>query len=556
MRTADAITQLVEQAVSAAQKAGALPPAGDAAVSIEKPKQAEHGDFSTSAPLTLARAMRMAPVAIGEQIVEHLPKSGLVGRAWVAPPGFVNFSVSDDWLRAQIDIIADAADSYGSTNDGAGQRVQVEFVSVNPTGPLHVGHARGAVLGSGIANVLEAAGYDVQREYLVNDAGAQMQVFYDTFYARYMQAAGKDAPLPDPAYPGEYLIELAKELYAERPEFSDSTPETMRSELGPVVVEKVLANIRQVLRRLNIEYDNWFYESSLIDGGTLDKTLDFLEEKGVLTERDGARWFRSTLYGEEKDDVVVRSGEPLPTYFGTDLAYHYDKFRIRKFDRVINVWGADHHGHVSRLKAAVKALGADEDRLTVILNQLVSFKDGGKSLKFSKRRGVIVTVEQLLDDVGPDACRFIFLSRTPNSQMEFDLELATRQSSENPVFYVQYAHARLASILRTARDRGVDSAGADLSLLKHDAELELLRRLVELPDIVHRAARNLEPHHLPHYAMELAKTLQRFYEQCRVLSDDDSEMELSKARLRLVEAARVVLARTLGIMGMTAPDRM
>lgn len=550
------IAQLVEQALEAAQGSGALPAAGDVEVVIEKPKLAEHGDFSSSVALSLARAMSMSPLQIAERIAEHLPASPLVSDVSVAAPGFVNFTVSNSWLVSQIDEIINSSGKYGNTGDGTGQKVQVEFVSVNPTGPLHVGHARGAVLGSGIASVLEAAGYDVQREYYVNDAGAQMRVFYDTLYARFMQAAGQDVPLPDPAYPGEYLVELASDLLKERPELASADEQEIRSVIAPLALERTLDDIRSVLRSLRIEYDNWFYESSLTTSGTLQKTLDLLEQNGYIVERDGARWFRSTAFGEEEDDVVIRSGEQAPTYFGTDLAYHYDKFIRRRFNRVINVWGADHHGHVSRLKAAIKALGGDPEALTIILNQIVSFKNEGETVRFSKRKGNIVTVEELVSEVGADACRFIFLSRTANAQMEFDLALATRQSSENPVYYVQYAHARLSAILRNAEEQGISSDGANLSLLTHDAEFELLRRLVELPDVVHRAAKNLEPHHLPYYAMEVAKTLQRFYEQCRVISEDPADLPLTKARLRLVEAARTVFARTLGLMGMTAPERM
>jgi arginyl-tRNA synthetase len=556
MRTSESISLLVTRALEAAQQSGTLPAAGDVEVVIEKPKQAEHGDFSSSVALSLARTMRMAPLKIAEQIAAHVPSSPLVSKVTAAAPGFVNFTLSREWLISQIGEILSAGEKYGQVKDGVGQRVQVEFVSVNPTGPLHVGHARGAVLGSGIASVLEAAGYEIQREYYVNDAGAQMRVFYDTLYARFMQAAGKDVPLPEPSYPGEYLADMARELLKENPALADSDEAAVKAAISPIALERTLAAIRSVLESLGITYDNWFFESSLASSGTLAKTLKMLEDNGYIVERDDARWFRSTAFGEDEDDVVIRSGEHVPTYFGTDLAYHYDKFLVRKFNRVINVWGADHHGHVSRLKAAVKALGGDPDDLTIILNQIVSFKNEGEVVRFSKRKGNIVTVEELVAEVGADACRFIFLSRTPNAQMEFDLALATKQSSENPVYYVQYAHARLAAILRNAEEQGLSSDGADMSLLTHDAELELLRRLVELPDMVHRAAKNLEPHHLPYYATELARTLQRFYEQCRVISENKEDQPVSRARLKLVEAARVVFARTLELMGMSAPDRM
>ena len=556
MRTTTAIEQAVRKAISSAQEKGDLPATSAPIVKIEKPKLAEHGDFSTSVPLTLARSMRMDPKAIGAEIIKSLPDNPIIGRSWVAPPGFVNFSLSDDWLIAQIDEIKKTGFSYGSSDYGQGKHVQVEFVSVNPTGPLHVGHARGAVLGSGIANVLEQVGYIVQREYYVNDAGAQMQVFYETLHARYMQASGKKIDLPNPSYPGEYLISLAEQLYLENPDLVDLNKDQIIAELGPKAVDRIIENIKNVLSKLNIKYDAWFYESSLISNKTMTKVLDELGGKNIIIDRDGAKWFRTTLYGQAEDDVVIRSKDSIPTYFGTDLAYHYDKFRIRKFDRVINVWGADHHGHVDRLKAAVEAIGIAPENLTVVLNQIVSFRENGESVRFSKRKGVIFTVEELLGEVGPDACRFIFLSRSPTSQMEFDLALATRQSSENPVYYVQYAHARLASIVKSAKELKITSDDADLNLLSNEPELELLRRLIEFPEVIHRAAIDLEPHHVPNYALELARTFQRFYEQCRVLSEDQSKIATSKARLALIEAAKIVLAKTLNTMGMSAPNRM
>ena len=557
MQTAIALSELVANALAEAQKSGSLPPSGDAEVKIEIPQQAEHGDFSTSLPLRLARATRMAPIAIGEAVVAAMPANDLVSRAWVAPPGFINLELSRDFLRRQVTEIRSAGESYGAGNAGAGTRVQVEFVSVNPTGPLHVGHTRGAVIGSGLANLLEAAGYDVQREYYVNDGGNQMQVFNDTLYTRFMQAAGHDEPMPDPAYPGEYLVDLADQLYTEHGEEVASKPrESAIAELAPPALNATLDIIRKDLEDLGVNYDLWFSEKSLIDNGQFDQAMSFMDERGYLAERDGAKWFLSTKLGEDKDNVVVRSDGGGPTYLGTDFAYHFNKYLVRDFDRVINVWGADHHGHVGRMKAVVRALGRDPDDLVIIINQIVSFKDGGESVRFSKRKGVIVTVRELLDEVGADACRYIFLSRSPDSQMEFDLELAKRQSSENPVFYVQYAHARIRSIQREAQSRGMDYSDGDVACLDHPSEMQLVKKLIRLPDIIDHAASRLEPHHLPHYAYDVARALQRFYEDCRVVSNDPADLELSKARLLLVDAARVVLARTLGIMGMTAPERM
>ena len=391
----------------------------------------------------------------------------------------------------------------------------------------------------------------------MNDAGNQMRVFYDTLYSRYMQAAGHDVPLPDPAYPGEYLQDLAADLLKDLGDGAVSKEKSEAiAELAPESLKRTLEQIRGVLELLGVSYDQWFHESTLLSSGRFDEVLNFLQDADLIVERDGAKWFAATKLGLEEDTVVIRSGEGGPTYFGTDIAYHHEKFLERKFDRVINVWGADHHGHVARMHALLKAFGLDPDRLTIILNQIVNFKNEGESLKFSKRNNVMVTVEELLEEVGADACRFTFLSRSPESHMEFDLGLAKTQSSENPVYYVQYGHARMASILRTAAEREITYETADLSLLVHDRELELIRKIIELPAIVERSAERNEPHHLPHYAMELSRSLQRFYEDCRVVSSEKSELEISRARLQLVEAAKVALSRTLTLMGMSSPDRM
>ena len=557
MQITDKLAKLVSEALDSTQSSGSLPVGGDVEIKIERPTRAEHGDFSTSLPLALARTMRLAPMQIAEAIAAAIPDHHMVGAITHAAPGFVNFTLSTEWLQSQIDVVRSAGDTFGSVDVGVGKSVQVEFVSVNPTGPLHVGHARGAVIGSSLANVLEAAGYEVQREYYVNDAGNQMRVFYDTLYARYMQAAGQDVNLPDPAYPGEYLQDLAADLLKDLGDGAVSKEKSEAiAELAPESLKRTLEQIRGVLDLLGVSYDQWFHESTLLSTGRFDKVLNLLEDADLIVERDGAKWFAATKLGLEEDTVVIRSGEGGPTYFGTDIAYHHEKFLERSFDRVINVWGADHHGHVARMHAILKAFDLDPGRLTIILNQIVNFKNEGESLKFSKRNNVMVTIEELLEEVGSDACRFTFLSRSPESHMEFDLGLAKKQSSENPVYYVQYGHARMAAVLRTAAEREITYETADLSLLVHDRELELIRKIIELPAIVERSAERKEPHHLPHYAMELSRSLQKFYEDCRVVSSEKSDLEISRARLQLVEAAKIALSRTLTLMGMSSPDRM
>ena len=551
------ISDLIHAAVSSAVESGDLPNIGSVSIAVEKPKQAEHGDFSTSVAMTLASSAKMSPRSIAERITSRFPRDPMVGRVSIAGPGFINFALSDDWLRYQVNAIIEAGSRFGSLDMGSGKRVQVEFVSVNPTGPLHIGHVRGAVIGNGIANVLDTAGYEVQREYYINDAGNQMRVYTESVYVRYLQAAGQDVELPTESYPGEFVVQLGKQLYEMLgDELVNADEEEALVKIAPLALEKSIEVIRDTLGRLGIEYDSWFSELGLFASGDWDAALERLQESGYLAEREGALWFLGSKLGLDSDSVMIRGQDRGPSYFGTDVAYHYNKLFVRKFDRIVDVWGADHHGHVARMHAVVEALGAPPESMTIIINQMVNLKESGATVRFSKRADNFVSADELLDVVGPDACHYIFMERTAKTHMEFDLELATRESSDNPVFYVQYAHARLCSVLEAAEDRGIDYADGDVQLLTHPQELALMRRLNELPDVVARAAEALEPHHLPHYAYEVARELQRFYEDCRVLSRDASDIELSKARLRLVAAARVVLANVLRVMSMSAPAKM
>ena len=550
------VTRLVRNALDSAIGSGALPDVEVEDLSIERPQKAENGDFSCSLAMKLARSMRMNPRAIGQGIIDSLPDSPLIGSAWLAGPGFVNFSLDEDWMRSQVDAVIAQGDAYADSGEPKGVTVQVEFVSVNPTGPVHVGHARGAVLGSVLANVLSAAGYDVQREYYVNDAGRQMELFYKTAYARYLQAWERDAKVPDDGYMGEYMIDLARRIKSDHGnKFLEMESDDAVAAIGEVGLEAMVDSIRKSLTSIGVNYDNWFRERDLYRGGEFERVMTLIDQRGYRTDREGARWFAATKLGQEKDAVLIRSNGN-PTYFASDVAYHFDKFVERKFDRVIDIWGADHQGHVDRMKAAVSAMDVDPDRLTLMIYQMVSFKQGEELVRLSKRSGDIITVDDLVDQVGADACRFFFLSRAAETQMEFDLELATRQSSDNPVYYVQYAHARIAGIISNARDRGIELERGDLSLLQHDAELDLVRKIVQLPELIELMADSLAVHHLPHYAQELATAFHWFYQQCRVVSTVEGEQELTQARLRLCMAARVALARCLALMGVDAPDRM
>jgi arginyl-tRNA synthetase len=544
---------MLTQATLDAQKSGKLPAVTLPEAYLERPQNPEHGDYASSFPLKLARATGAKPMAIAELLVGLMPPVPEVDSIVAAPPGFVNFKLKSQWLTRQITSILTAGEAYGNIDIGRGSRVQVEFVSVNPTGPLHVGHGRGAILGSTLASILAAAGYKVEREYYINDAGSQMDAFYRSLYARYQQCLGTETEIPANGYHGSYMIDLAKEIIAEKGEGFLTLPESEAiSALGKLGLHKMIEQIKSDLELLGVTFDVWFSERTLYEKGQFQTAMSLLRQGGYMAEKENATWFMSTALGEDKDNVIIRS-DGSPTYFGADIAYHYNKFIERKFDRVIDIWGADHQGHVPRMKAVVTALGINPDRLKIILSQMVTLRRGQETVRISKRTGDIITLREVVEEVGADACRFFFLSRTADSQMDFDLELAKKQSADNPVYYVQYAHARIASILRLAKERRIDYSDGDVSRLTSEPELTLIRQLLLLPELVETAAQTLEPHHLTYYAQDLATVFHSFYRDCRVISQDEA---LTKARLKLVAAAQTVLARALHLMGMTAPEKM
>ncbi len=547
------IAELLEQAAKEAQTKELLPAIALPEITLEHPQNPEHGDYASSLPLKMGRAARLEPMAIAEILASLLPQIEGVEKVSVAAPGFINFFLTSKWLTQQVEEILSAGEDYGNLDLGKGSRVQIEFVSVNPTGPIHVGHGRGAVLGSTLANMLSAAGYTVEKEYYVNDTGNQMDAFYRSLYCRYLQALGKESEMPADGYQGSYPVELAQEIIAETGDaFLTQTPEEAIQELGAIGLDKAIKAIRSDLELLGISFDTWFSERSLFENSQYEQAMALLREGGHIAEREGAQWFVSTALGEDKDNVLVRSNG-VPTYFASDAAYHYNKFLERGFDRVINIWGADHQGHVSRMKAVISALGVAPERLGIIISQMVTLRRGENVLRVSKRTGELITLRELVDEVGADACRFFFLSRSADSQMDFDLELAKRESADNPVYYVQYAYARIASIQRFAQERNIDCTHGDVASLTTDAELNLIRKMVLFPEVIELAARNIEPHHLPYFAQELATAFHSFYKQCRVVSDDEA---LTWARLKLVNAAQIILAKALGLMGMTAPEHM
>ena len=522
---------------------------------LERPRQKEFGDFSTNVALALASASGKKPREVAQTIVENLPSSDFVSSVEVAGPGFINFHVTHGWLFDVLRNVIARGEDYGRAQEATGLSVQVEFVSANPTGPLHVGTARNAVLGDALASVLQAAGHEVQREYYFNDAGRQMDLFAESVEVRYLQALGREAEMPEEGYRGEYLVETGGDLAAAFGDsLADLPQEERRAQLLAEGSQRVLEGIRATLDNLGVHFDSYFSERTLHETGAITDAVEKLKSSGHICEKDGAVWFRSTDYGDDKDRVLIRSnGEP--TYFAADCAYVVNKMS-RGFDRLIYVWGADHHGTVKRLEGAAEALGLDQACVEVVLYQMVNLLRGGQPVRMSKRTGEIITLDELLEEVGPDAARFTLLSQSPDSVINFDIVEVTRQTLDNPVYYVQYAHARIASILRNAAAKGIELTpleDVDLSLLVSEAEVDLLREIAEFPEQVVVAAELRAPHRLTHYARLLAERFHHFYAECRVVTEDE---ELTQARLWLVAGAKQTVANVLDILGVSAPASM
>ncbi len=523
---------------------------------VEIPREKNHGDFASNLAMLMAKEAKKAPRQIAEIITANLDKEEtFIDKVEIAGPGFINFHLDNNWLYQVLPSVIKGDEKYGTSNYGNGKKVQVEFVSANPTGLLHMGNARGAALGDSVANLLKAAGYEVSKEYYINDTGNQIENLGKSLEAIYLQKHGIDVPFPEEGYHGDDLKDTVDKFIGEYGnKYVDTAEDLRRERLIEYALDEKLTHIREVLLDFGVEYDVWFSEQTLHDSGELEKTIEELKEKGYVYEKEGALWFESTRYGDEKDEVLVRSNG-IPTYFAADIAYHKNKFE-RGFDWVINVWGADHHGHVNRMKGSMEALGYDADRLHVIIMQLVRLFRGGEIVRMSKRSGQYITLQDLIEEVGADAARYFFVMRSADSHLDFDLDLAKSQSQENPVYYVQYAHARICSILRQAEEAGVQLKPVDqvdLSLLKEDVEMNLIRKIAEFPELVEGAAKALEPHRLTNYAHDLASSFHSFYGKCRVLNDDK---ELEQARLVLVNSVRITLRNVLNIIGIKAPERM
>lgn len=556
------ITKFIEQALDACRKDGIVPKNATAEIEISVPRQEAHGDFATNVALALAKAAKRKPRDVAEEIVKRFPKeSSALMKVEIAGPGFINFTVEPGWYLGGLKEIYEGGENFGRTKMGAGRKVQVEFVSANPTGPLHIGHGRGAVYGDTLASVLAHAGFDVTKEYYVNDAGNQIRTLGRSVYLRLKEEDGERIEFPDDCYKGHYIVEIAREMRAagdiDLNKFSEDEAIDM---LGRRAGDTILEGIKADLAETGVEHENYFFESTLHKDDLIGKTIAWLKEKGHVYEEDGAVWFRSTAFGDDKDRVLKKSDGSL-TYFAADIAYHKDKFD-RGFTRVIDVWGADHAGYVDRMKAAVGALGHVGADFEAVLIQLVNLVKGGETVSMSTRQATYETLEDVRGEVGRDVCRYFFLMRSHNAQLDFDLDLAKKESAENPVYYIQYAHARIASIFRKAAEKGLSAAdpkSVDLAMLDLPEEPKLARFASALPGIVDECAEALEPHKLAFYLLELSRMFQSYYskgradERYRVLAGEGAR---PAAKLYLLKNVQIVLQNALRILGISAPDRM
>lgn len=575
------IASLVARSVEALRGTVPLPDGAEDRIQVDRTRDPAHGDYASNIALVLAKAAGMKPRDLAQRVVEGLPDCTLVEKVDIAGPGFINFTVTRDAWLDLIGQVRSLGGHYGHSEAGAGGRVMVEFVSANPTGPLHVGHGRGAAYGDSLVRVLRAAGYDARSEYYINDAGRQMDILALSVWLRYLELQGEETRFPAGGYRGDYVRDIARSLAGENgdglvrpaaslfddlPEEADPAMDTLvarcRSLLGDAGFRTVfdhacgvmVADIREDLAEFGVAFDCWFSERSLVTGGAMEKAIRVLEANGHVYEKDGAKWFRATDFGDEKDRVVVRANG-AHTYFATDLAYHFDKGE-RGFDRILDIFGADHHGYVDRIRASFEALGHPREKLDILLVQFAVLYRGGEKVSMSTREGEFVTLRELRGEVGNDAARFFYALRRPDQHMDFDLDLAKSQSADNPVYYIQYAHARICSVFRQLRERGMETletAAPNYGLLGESRELELLRTLSRYPEVVASAAASLEPHQVAYYLRDLATDFHTYYNAHPFLA---SENDLRLARLGLIDATRQVIANGLDLLGVSAPESM
>ncbi len=554
----DRLIELVHSALLDAKQSGDFAIEEIPEIEIDVPRNKDFGDYSTNIAMVLARQLGAPPRDIAQRIINHVTEhNGLIDKVQVAGAGFINFYLKPDWYHQVVKKIHAQGEKYGTSDRHTGQSVLVEYVSANPNGPITVGSGRGGAIGDVIANLLEAVGFRVYREYYINDAlnSLQMQNFGKSLEVRYLQLLGHDAKMPEDGYQGEYVTQIAKDIVDKDGDKYVHLPKDERVRLFTDMGEQaMLALQKSDLEDFGITFDNWYSERTLHESGKVTAAIEELKKRGYAYEKDGAIWLKSTEFGDDKDRTLVRSNG-LPTYIAADTAYHADKFD-RGYEKLLNIWGPHHHGYIARTKAAVAALGYNPDNLDVLIFQVVRLFSGGELVMMSKRRGDLIPLSELVDEVGKDAARFFLLMRSADSSLDFDLELAKQQSSDNPVYYVQYAHARISSILRTAEKEGIripNISDVDLSLIVHPSEIELIKKLAEWPELIERSATNYEPHRLTSYSTDLAALFHAFYRDCRVLGEAP---ELMAARLTLVQAVRIVLANALKMMGISAPERM
>jgi arginyl-tRNA synthetase len=550
------LTELISDAVGRCMDKGLLRSGEVPPLILESPKDKHHGDYATNIAMVMTAREGKPPKEVARIIMSQLEdEDGIIEKAEIGGPGFINFYLKETVWYSILEEVEREGQHFGKGRIGKGRRVQVEFISANPTGPLHVGHGRGAAIGDALAKILDACGYRVFKEYYVNDVGTQMNTLGQSVYLRYLSALGKDVEFPDYCYQGDYIAEIARKAVKEKgEEYLHCSQEVSIQSLASFGADDILQGIRGDLDQFGVHFDGWFSEKELYREEKVPRAIEDLKRRGLAYEEDGALWLKTAQYGDEKDRVLVKaSGET--TYFASDVAYHKDKLD-RGFEVLINVWGADHHGYVPRMKAALSAMGKDEAVLRIVLVQLVSLMRDGKPIAMSTRAGEFTTLRNVVEEVGRDAARFFFLMRRPDSQLDFDLELAKRQSSENPVYYVQYAHARISSIFREALNKGIALPrfeDVDVHLLVLPDELDLLRHLAAYPEVLEASALALEPHRIPFYLMELSSLFHSYYNKYRVIS---SEVELTKVRLLLVRAIKEIIESALNILGISAPEKM
>jgi len=544
----DAIIKTAKNAIAAGVvKDGTLPE-----VQLTVPPKKEFGDFASNFAMQSARALRCNPRVLAQYIVENLD-CPYVKKAEIAGPGFINFYLNPDWVYDMLARIVEAGENYGNLPKASDEKIQLEYVSANPTGPLHVGHGRGAAVGSALANLLKAAGYDVEQEYYINDAGNQMNNLARSVNARYLELLGKETEFPEDGYHGHDIIDTAQRIinkYGDR--FLQMEEAERLEEFKTIAYQEKLAALKEDLERFNVRFDVWFSEKTLHEANKIKEACDRLLDKGYMYEQDGALWLKSTAFGDDKDRVVIRDNG-VPTYFAADIAYHANKFG-RGFDRVINLWGADHHGYIARMKAAMQCMGYQPEQLEILILQMVRLLRDGQEVKMSKRTGQSVTLNELIDEVGTDAARFFFVMRSIDSQLDFDLDLAKKKSNDNPVFYVQYAHARICSIMRQVAEAGIKVQGkGDYKLLTEPVEVDLIKKLGEYPEMLATAAKERAVQQVAHYVYDLAGLFHSAYNQCRILGVNE---DLQQARLAMVMAVGHVVRHALSILGVSAPEKM